>query len=77
MNNFIALLYVFVFALFIVEINILHELYTIKNSLDRTDNEVMLIKASMMNHIKQICKLKISIGELTGKYSDSAEKSQS
>lgn len=80
MNNFIALLYVFVFALFIVEINILHELYTIRNSLnklDLLDHEVLNLKSVAISHTRQIGELRISIGKLQGNYSDSAEKSQS
>lgn len=80
MNNFVALLYVFVFALFIVEINILHEFYTIRNSLnklDLLDHEVLNLKSVAISHTRQIGKLRISIGMLQGNYSDSAEKSQS
>ena len=74
---FITVLFVLVTGLSIVNIYILHELDVIKDLLDRLDNEEMLLKASITNHIKQICKLKISIANLQGNYSDSAKKSQS
>lgn len=74
---FIAVLFVLVTGLSIVNMYLLHELDVIKDLLDRLDNEEILLKASITNHIKQIAKLKISIANLQGNYSDSAEKSQS
>lgn len=74
---FIAILFVLVTGLSIVNIYILHELDVIKDSLDKLDNKELLLRASIFNHIKQIAKLKISIANLQGNYSDSAKKSQS
>lgn len=74
---FIAVLFVLVTGLSIVNMYILHELDVVKDSLDKLDNKELLLRATIMNHIKQIAKLKISIANLQGNYSDSAEKSQS
>lgn len=74
---FIAVLFVLVTGLSIVNMYLLHELDEVKDSLDKLDNEKLIIRATIMNHIKQIAKLKISIANLQGNYSDSAEKSQS
>lgn len=74
---FIIVLFVLVAGLSIVNMYLLHELDEVKDSLDKLDNEKLLLRATIMNHIKQIAKLKISIANLQGNYSDSAEKSQS
>ena len=74
---FIAVLFVLVTGLSIVNMYILHELEVVQDSLDKLDNKELLLRATIMNHIKQIAKLKISIAKLEGNYSDSAEKSQS
>lgn len=74
---FIIVLFVLVTGLSIVNMYLLHELDEVKDSLDKLDNEKLIIRATIMNHIKQIAKLKISIAKLEGNYSDSAEKSQS
>ena len=72
---FIAVLFVFVTGLSIFNMYLLHELDEVKDSLDKLDNEKLIMRATIMNHIKQIAKLKISIANLQGNYSDSAEKS--
>lgn len=77
MINLIPALFVLVTVLSIVNIYVLHELYVIKDSLEKLDSKERLLRASIMNHIEQIAKLKISIANLQGNYSDSAEKSQS
>ena len=74
---FIAVLFVLVTGLSIFNMYILHELDIVKDSLDKLDSKERLLRASIMNHIEQIAKLKISIANLQGNYSDSAEKSQS
>ena len=74
---FIAVLFVLVTGLSIFNMYILHDLDIVKDSLDKLDSKERLLRASIMNHIEQIAKLKISIANLQGNYSDSAEKSQS
>lgn len=72
MINLIPALFVLVTVLSIVNIYILHELYVVKDSLEKINSKERLLRASIMNHIEQI-----AIANLQGNYSDSAEKSQS